>query len=131
MTLKQYRQVEDAGKGEAMATTHVGQVAKIEQQEGRTTADARTSSRAPGSKPTGKAIPVNSAEMLQVGMHIRLTDQQVHGIAVVKFVYPRNHKSLDVTEASAYLEGINSHSWSGLYFDEHLKQYQAAIVQES
>ena len=96
-------------------------------------ADARTTStsQAPSqaaSKPPGKRVPVTSASQLTVGQHVRLTDQQVHGLVEVVRVYPRNHKSLDETEASCYLEGIQNHSWSGLYFDEHLKQYKAVIV---
>jgi hypothetical protein len=125
MTLKEYEQ-----------QTKIGQIAELKQdKDGRLVADARTS-KAPsppvsGGKPPGKLVPVKTASQLTVGQQVRLTDQQVHGLVEVMRVYPASYKSLDTTEASCYLEGLTNHAWSGLYFDAQLKQYQAAIVQES
>jgi hypothetical protein len=132
MTLKQYDQ---RVKQEMAHQTKIGQVATLSQEkDGRVVADARTTSQtssSPHGKPVGKLVPVKTASQLTVGQHVRLTDQQVHGLAEVVRVYPASYKSLDTTEASCYLEGLTNHAWSGLYFDEHLKQYQAVIVQGS
>jgi hypothetical protein len=131
MNLKQYDQ---QVKQEMADQTKLGQVATLSQeQDGRLVADARTQapSRSPSqaaSKPPGQLVPVKSASQLTVGQHVRLSEQQVHGLAEVVRVYPASHKSLDTTEASCYLEGLTNHAWSGLYFDEQLKQYQAVIV---
>jgi hypothetical protein len=123
MTLKEYEQ-----------QTKIGQIAELKQdKDGRLVADARTS-KAPsqpvsGGKPVGKLVPVTTAERLQVGQRLRLRDQGISGMAEVIKVYPASYKSLDTTEPSCYLEGLTNHAWSGLYFDSHLKQYQAVIVQ--
>jgi hypothetical protein len=113
----------------------VGHIAKIIEVDGRVTADARTrtapSQPVSGGKPLGKLVPVKTASQLTVGQQVRLTEQQVHGLAEVVRVYPASYKSLDTTEASCYLEGLTNHAWSGLYFDAQLKQYQAVIVQGS
>jgi hypothetical protein len=78
-------------------------------------------------EPYHKQEPL-TADQLCMGDRLEVSDKEGSGLVEVLKCYPSDYKGSTVGP-SVYCEGVTDHNWSGLYFNQHLRQWKAVLIE--